>query len=41
MDLYSGIINQLIEQFAALPGIGMSLLMFGIGIFIKKRWNIW
>ncbi len=26
---------------AALPGIGMSLLMFGIGIFIKKRWNIW
>ena len=25
----------------ALPGIGMSLIMFGIGFFIKKRWNIW
>ena len=24
----------------ALPGIAMSLVMFGIGLFIKKRWNI-
>ncbi|MBR4461131.1 MAG: hypothetical protein IKS51_00900 [Erysipelotrichaceae bacterium] len=25
---------------AALPGIVMSLIMFGIGLFIKKKWNI-